>query len=100
MVVNCLDRSAFLKLLPSVGVAGFYVALGLCWMLNVLASQSKCRSRGKGGRAIAPAFTFNTALSTPRRGDPLSNVFRTRALNQNTVKSKDFYLPLDRYFLK
>jgi hypothetical protein len=69
-------------------------------MLNVLPSQSKCRSTGKGGRAIAPAFTFNTALSTPRRGDPLSNVFRITWLNQNTVKSKDFYLPLDRYFWK
>jgi hypothetical protein len=100
MVVNSLDRSAFLKLLPSVGVAGFYGALALGWMLNFLPSQSKCRSTGKGERAIAPAFTFNTALSTPRRGDPLSNVFRIRWLNQNTVKSKDFYLPLDRYFLK
>jgi hypothetical protein len=60
MVVNSLDRSAFLKLLPSVGVAGFYGALGLCWMLNVLPSQSKCRSRGKGGRS--PLHL----LSTPR----------------------------------
>jgi hypothetical protein len=100
MVVNCLDRSAFLKLLPSVGVAGFYGALALYWMLNVLPSQSKCRSTGKGGRAIAPAFTFNTALSTPRRGEPFSNVFRITGQNQVTVKPKLFDLPLDRYFLK
>jgi hypothetical protein len=61
MVVNSLDRSAFLKLLPSVGAAGFYGALALCWMLNVLPSQSKCRSTGKGeGRS--PLHL----LSTPR----------------------------------
>jgi hypothetical protein len=95
MVVNSLDRSAFLKLLPSVGVAGFYGALALCWMLNVLPSQSKCCSTGEG-EGPSPLHL----LSTPRRGDPFSNVFRIKLLPQNTVKSKEFYLPLDRYFLK
>jgi hypothetical protein len=61
MVVNSLDRSAFLKLLPSVRAAGFYGALGLCWMLNVLPSQSKCRSTGKG-EGPSPLHL----LSTPR----------------------------------
>ena len=95
MVVNSLDRSAFLKLLPSVGAADFYGALAVCWMLNVLPSQSKCRSTGEG-EGLSPLHL----LSTRRRGDSLSNVFRIKWLSQNTVKSKDFYLPLDRYFLK
>jgi hypothetical protein len=65
MVVNSLDRSAFLKLLPSVGVAGFYGALALCWMLNVLPSPSKCRSKGEGS---SPLHLLSTARFQHRAG--------------------------------
>ncbi|CAA9300988.1 hypothetical protein AVDCRST_MAG84-98 [uncultured Microcoleus sp.] len=56
--------------MPSVGVAGFCGALALCWMLNILPSQSKCLSwRGSGPSPLR-------LLSTPRSGDRLTNVFR------------------------